>query len=518
MKAFTFFSLLALSMPFMATAQNQNLIVDDVYFNPGNPQVQTAVKQISNTSTARPNYKNGAKEIVYKERNIKYPTIIKDTVYVDGQSPDGKSYHTNNQFDISKYDGHTNPVLIHDTIYISGFAMDSISNDQNQGYYLNGFNGNDSDKEYAERIRRFHNPKYSIFIGDPRYNNIYFLNSSDWNVYVDDSYAYVTPTWTNPNWWNYNSNPYGYGYGYSYGGWGHGWGSSYYGYGGMYSPWGYDSYYGYAGMYGYGNYWDPYGYGCYGGYYGNYGNYGYGYGTYWDRGHNRSNSAYNENDRRERAYSTGNTRSANNGVSTNTRSTLTNSGGVSSSVSRNPYTIVSGANSGNGANSRLSTNTTGRSVSNQANGIGLIRNSSDRSFNNSTIRSSDLNSNSRTSTINTQPRTYRATSNSVPTGNYVSRDNATTESSFRNTSSSITRSSTNDSRGTVSSPSRGSYSSGNSSGVSRSSSSSTYSAPSSSSYSSGSSSSYSSGSSSSGSSSSGGGSRSSSSGGSSGRR
>ena len=96
MKPFTLFSLLTLIVPLSLTAQSQNVIIDDVYFNPSDPaMVQTMKKSgkqiIDNKS--RPNYKNGAQEIVYKERTIKYPTIITDTIFVDGKSPDGYAFH-----------------------------------------------------------------------------------------------------------------------------------------------------------------------------------------------------------------------------------------------------------------------------------------------------------------------------------------------------------------------------------------------------------------------------------------
>ena len=53
------------------------------------------------------------------------------------------------------------------------------ADDDNTGYYLNGFEGSQSDLEYAERIRRFHNPKFTIHISDPAYTDIYFLDPTD---------------------------------------------------------------------------------------------------------------------------------------------------------------------------------------------------------------------------------------------------------------------------------------------------------------------------------------------------
>ncbi len=85
-----------------------------------------------------------------------------------------------------------------------------VDENGDDGYYLNGFNGSDSDYEYALRIRRFHNPKFVVSVSDPFYSDIYFLDNNDWNVYISDNYAWVTPTWTNPWYWNYTWAPYSY--------------------------------------------------------------------------------------------------------------------------------------------------------------------------------------------------------------------------------------------------------------------------------------------------------------------
>lgn len=121
-------------------------------------------------------------------------------------------------------------------------SADDTSYLEDDGYYLNGFYGTQSDLEYAERIRKFHNPRFTIHITDPAYNEIYFLNSWDWNVYIDGTYAYVTPTWTNPWYWDYMWSPYSYwgpswrwhsyywGWGYPSYGWGWGWSYPHYHY------------------------------------------------------------------------------------------------------------------------------------------------------------------------------------------------------------------------------------------------------------------------------------------------
>lgn len=81
----------------------------------------------------------------------------------------------------------------------------------NNGYWVNGFDGSDSDYEYATRLIRFHNPRYAVHVSSPIYwDVVYGLNSWDWNVYVDGNYAYVFPTFSNRLWfdWRYNTHAY----------------------------------------------------------------------------------------------------------------------------------------------------------------------------------------------------------------------------------------------------------------------------------------------------------------------
>ncbi len=182
--------------------------IDDIYFTP-----EDAQREAEAARQKKANRKNGALEIVYIDNDA--ASQSSDTLVVASDS---------------------------DAIEMA-----------TEGEYLNGFVGSDSDLEYANRIARFHNPKFAIHISDPGYTDIYFLDDDSWNVYIDGSYAYVTPTWTNPyyfdymyspvfyNPWAWRYNPYGYWgsyyswYGYNWGwsvGWNYGW----------YNPW-YDPYY-----------------------------------------------------------------------------------------------------------------------------------------------------------------------------------------------------------------------------------------------------------------------------------
>ena len=202
-------------------------IIDDIYVTPNDAGMVKEVQTAKKTVREKPAYKNGAREIIFIDRNGKRTTAVTDTVYV-----------------------------MDDTVNDSIETVDTV---ETEGEYLRGFKGSQQDLEYAERIRRFHNPRYTITIADPGYNDIYFLDENDWNVYVDGIYATITPTWTNPYWFNYQYFPYGYSsWGwrnslYSSFGWGY--------YDPWYSPW--SSWYGGYG-YGWGGYYD-WGYPYYGG-------------------------------------------------------------------------------------------------------------------------------------------------------------------------------------------------------------------------------------------------------------
>ena len=80
--------------------------------------------------------------------------------------------------------------------------------------WVNGFDGSDSDYEYAMRIIRFRNPRYAIPVSSPLYWDVVYGSalwpSWDWNIYDDGMYAYVFPTTSNWYYWDYRmSYPFG---------------------------------------------------------------------------------------------------------------------------------------------------------------------------------------------------------------------------------------------------------------------------------------------------------------------
>jgi len=207
MKKFAFVSLMMLCLPFLAMAQSN----DDLYFV---PKKKTEKKVTSGSP---------AKVVIETE---KVPTavfaapgstvVVKD---VEGNVRDVDEYNR-------RYTSRDNTFSMeNDTLYIEEKPYNE------RGEWVNGFDGSQSDYEYAMRIVRFRNPRYAIPVSSPLYwEVVYALPSWEWNVYDDGLYAYAFPTYTNPLWWDWRfSYSWGwhsswyysswYGPGYYWGGW-----------------------------------------------------------------------------------------------------------------------------------------------------------------------------------------------------------------------------------------------------------------------------------------------------------
>ncbi|MCD7710749.1 MAG: hypothetical protein LUI04_05305, partial [Porphyromonadaceae bacterium] len=86
---------------------------------------------------------------------------------------------------------------------------DTASEDEEVGFYLIGYYGTKSDLEYAERIRKFHDPDFIIHLTDSAYNTVYYVDSFDGDIYINGSYVYGYP---DPWYWDYYA-PYYWGWG-----------------------------------------------------------------------------------------------------------------------------------------------------------------------------------------------------------------------------------------------------------------------------------------------------------------
>lgn len=231
-------SLMIACLPWLAMAQSN----DDLYYVPK----KETKKQAQSVSVQRSNVEK-------QQQPTTVYTAPVSTVAVKDVSGNVRNIDEYNR----RYTSRDNTFSMqNDTLYVEEKPYNE------RGEWVNGFEGSQSDYEYAMRIIRFRSPRYAIPVSSPLYWDIVYggaaFPSWDWNVYEDGLYAYVFPTSTNPIWWDWRWN-------WSLSGprWGFGWGWS--------SPWYYSSWYSpyyYGGYWGgwYGNYWGGYWGGWYGGY------------------------------------------------------------------------------------------------------------------------------------------------------------------------------------------------------------------------------------------------------------
>jgi len=195
-------------LPLWMVAQNTN---DDLYFIP-KKKVEKKKEAVETKCVSTNEYVTPGT-----------PIAVKD---VEGNVRDVDEYNR-------RYTSRDNRFLMkNDTLYIEEKPYDE------RGEWVNGFDGSQSDYEYAMRIIRFRNPYFAIPVSSPLYWNIVYGSLSwEWNVFDDGFYAYAFPTFSNSLWWNWR--------------WNWGWGSSWH-YGWHYPYWGFGSHWHYPyGHYGY---------------------------------------------------------------------------------------------------------------------------------------------------------------------------------------------------------------------------------------------------------------------------
>ena len=188
MKKIVWISLMIACLPFGLMAQNAN---DDLYFIPKKKTEKAAKVVVEKKSTPTTVYASSPSTVVVKD--------------VQGNVRDVDEYNR-------RYTSRDNTFMIeNDTLYIEEKPYDE------RGEWVNGFDGSQSDYEYAMRIIRFRNPRFAIPVSSPLYwEVVYGLPSWEWNIFDDGFYAYVFPTYSNSLWWDWR---------YS---WGLSWGSSWY--------------------------------------------------------------------------------------------------------------------------------------------------------------------------------------------------------------------------------------------------------------------------------------------------
>ena len=171
-------------------------------------------------------------------------TQVEEKLVVDAQSSMSKTYAVTSmpakqlEMDEDAYNRRGSYLIDEDNTM--SLDEDSLNFARVDEGWVNGFEGSDSDYEYAMRIIRFRNPRYAIPVSSPLYWDVVYGGSLwpswEWNVYDDGMYAYVVPTSNN---WYYGDYYMNYPWGWSTWGnhwhahhgyhWGVHWGNHYYG-------------------------------------------------------------------------------------------------------------------------------------------------------------------------------------------------------------------------------------------------------------------------------------------------
>lgn len=260
MKGKAIVTMLLAGLPWLAMAQS----TDDLYYLPkkeAKKEVKTTVSPVHRTDVQPVTRSQSSETVVL--RSPASTVVVKD---VAGKVRDIDAYNR-------RYTSRDNRFSMqNDTLYVEEKPYSE------RGEWVNGFEGSQSDYEYAMRIVRFRSPRYAIPVSSPLYWDIVYggaaFPSWEWNVFDDGFYAYVFPSSSNPLWWDWRFN-------WSLAGPSWGWRSSWY-YRNWYAPYWSTAWYG--GWYG--GYWGGY-WGGWHGYYPHYPHYvgwhGHGHGHYAPR-------------------------------------------------------------------------------------------------------------------------------------------------------------------------------------------------------------------------------------------
>ena len=408
-------------LPLWVVAQNTN---DDLYFIPKKKvEKKKEVVETTPVETAG-NETTGT------------PVVVKD---VNGNVRDVDEYNR-------RYTSRDNYFKMeNDTLYIEEKPYDE------RGEWVNGFDGTQSDYEYAMRIIRFRNPYYAIPVSSPLYWDIVYGSPSwEWNVFNDGFYAYAFPTFSNSLWWNWRWS------------WNWGWGSSWH-YGWHRSYWGFDAYW-------YRPHWH-YGY-CHPYHHHHHYHHGWaGTGGYWGKNHGWNGSTATRPGIHAGRYK--------NNYQSRYASAGTSNRKVATGANRNSRDrYVNGVRQNNTRNDRTNRVSSGRVVTaKDATGASSVRPqrsaTRNRSNGNVTQRNNNGRNNTYTRPAEGQRSSYTRQSSTRSTSSYQRNSGAAERGAYRSSSSAARSSesrSSYDKSSSSSSSSRSSYSSGSSSSPSRSSS------------------------------------------------
>ena len=226
MKRIVLMALMAVGIVGSASAQR-----DDLYFVPKKKKV---VEEVEQKSVAT------AQEKSAESKTLTVTTVPARQLEMDEDTYNRRGSYLTEQGDaVSEFamddEGFVLITEEGDTMWMDTDTLRLTRVTDGEGW-VSGFDGSDSDYEYAMRIIRFRNPRYAIPVSSPLYWDVVYGSALwprwDWNIYDDGMYAYVFPTSSNWHYWDYRmsypfgwsawSSPWNHHYGCH---WGHHWGS-----------------------------------------------------------------------------------------------------------------------------------------------------------------------------------------------------------------------------------------------------------------------------------------------------
>lgn len=216
MKPKVIISAILFAVPFIAMAQRY-VPDDDIYYSPKdkNEIVEKKKQQIKEEKRDDNVYQNTSSESDYDvdAYNRRYSSDDKEDLDVDAYNRRGDSSSSD-----------SGKPAVKQTKQSSSSNVAGTTNN----YYINGVNG--SGLEYADRIRRFHNPEAGLYVVDPEYNTIYLIENDGWSPYTTNINI-INSSWSNPfyNPWSWNlSFNWGFSPYYDPWGWNGGWNNPWY--------------------------------------------------------------------------------------------------------------------------------------------------------------------------------------------------------------------------------------------------------------------------------------------------
>ena len=207
MKRVFFTALMLVGISLSASAQQ-----DDLYFVP-KKKAKTESAQTSVTETKE------ASATSANDKTLSVTNVASTGLNIDEDTYNRRGSYLTEQGDaVSEFamsdEGFVLITEEGDTMWLNTdtLRLTRVTEDEN---WVNGFKGSDSDYEYAMRLIRFRNPRYTVPVSSSLYWDVVHGAAlcpgiRHWNVYDDGYYAYIFPTPDNYYYWDYMSGyPYG---------------------------------------------------------------------------------------------------------------------------------------------------------------------------------------------------------------------------------------------------------------------------------------------------------------------